>query len=200
MTNGLPILERPLASSVMLDGHLGTKRHVHPAFIPSTTLSSLVEAQATPLLPELSTPIEDHTTEDPPLIYGFPAHWFGIISTGTHVTTSDLGDDTPSHMCSSNPTITISAPISSPKPTPFGIDSSWMSCSEASTSFGLRHSSTSSWLHDDNDDFPRSFGRVAAHRARGMLKDLEFKVDAGRLSVGARAVSLFESDGHRICD
>lgn len=123
---------------------------------------------------------ENPTSGDAPLIYGFPAHWFGVTSTDANPVNT------------SNPIITISAPesyspvetISSPKPTPFGIDSSWMSCSGPSTGHTLRHSTTSSWLNDDDDFFPRPIREVKTGGSRIVWKGIGREVDADCLRVG----------------
>lgn len=176
LTDGVLSSEQPLEASFIYDGHGRPNRHGPSAFNPSATLSSLLEAQVPPLLPGLPTD-EDPTSDDSPLIYGFPAHWFGVTS-------SDA-----------NPVITITAPesyssvetISSPKPTPFGIDSSWMSCSEASTGYGspsLRYSTSSSWLDNDEKFFPRPLREVTPGRSRIIWKGIGREVDADCLRAG----------------
>lgn len=190
MTNRLLYPEQPLAKSIIYDGYDSVNHHAPSTFIPSTTLASLLEAQTPPALPEFS--IEDSpTSEDLALIYGFPAHWFGVTSTGPPANTSNDGDNAPVFRLSSNPTITVSTPESyssvatlSPKPTSFGIDSSWMSCSGASTGSGLRHSATSSWLDDSDDDFLRPRKEVTSRRGRTMRRDINREVDVDRLRVG----------------
>lgn len=158
LTNEYLASEQPFAASAIFDEHLSTRHQVHPAFIPSITLPSLLEAQVASLPSKPST-VEDSNLKDQPLIYGFPAHWFGVNTISASIETSGDGDRL------SNPTITISSPEPcSPKPTYFGIDSSWMSCCDASTSPGLRHSATSSWLDDDSNDFPRPLDAAVKSR------------------------------------
>lgn len=116
----------------------------------SITLPSVLDAQSAPTPLDLSPP-QTPDLDNAPLIYGFPAHWFGVSSPTEE--TSSAGEKTstlPSSpaMSSSSSSSSSTRTISSPEPTFFGIDASWMSCGQSSWSSHLPGSPASSWLDD----------------------------------------------------